>query len=206
MALVAAGVGRISLIDDDLVSLSNLQRQSLFTTADIGRPKVEAAAERLTALNPHVSLQPVQARIDSDNAARLLSGHDVIADGCDNFRTRAIVNRAAVALGIPLASAAIGPFEGQLGIFAGHLPDQSCWACFAGDPVDLPGNSCADVGVLGAIPMLVGAAQSLEVMRLIIGFGGDRAGTLWLWEGLSMAARTIRVPKDPKCPICASVE
>ncbi len=202
--LAAAGVGRITLIDDDVVSLSNLQRQTLFATSDIGRPKVGAAAERLSAINPHVELNIVSGRLDAGNAEALLGGHDVIADGCDNFKTRAIVNRAAVARGIPLVSAAIGPFEGQLGVFAGHLPDAPCWACFAGAPADVPGNSCADIGVLGAVAGLMGAAQALEVIRLIAGFGEPRIGTLWLFEGLSLESRRIRVPKDPACPVCSA--
>lgn len=202
--LAAAGVGQISLIDDDVVSLSNLQRQTLFTTADIGRPKAEVAAERLQALNPHVVIEPIHTRLTAETAAPLLAQHDVIADGCDNFRTRSDVNRAAVALGIPLVSAAIGPFEGQLGVFAGHLPEQPCYACFAGLPEDVPGTSCADIGVLGAMAGLVGAAQAMDVLRLIAGFGGSRIGTLWLIEGLSMESRSIRVRKDPGCPVCGA--
>lgn len=201
--LAAAGVGRITLIDDDHVSLSNLQRQTLFATHDVGRPKVAAAAERLLALNPHIGVDPVCARLTEETAAVLLAQHDVIADGCDNFRTRSDVNRAAVKLGVPLVSAAIGPFEGQLGVYAGHLAHQPCYACFAGLPEDVPGTSCADVGVLGAVAGLVGAAQALEVLRLIAGFGESRLGKLWLYEGLSGDSRSIRVPKDPACPVCS---
>jgi adenylyltransferase/sulfurtransferase len=202
--LAAAGVGQITIIDDDAVSASNLQRQVLFSSADLGRLKVEAAAERLHALNPHVVVEPLAVRLTAETAASLLSQHDVVADGCDNFRTRDAVNRACVALGIPLVSAAIGPFEGQLGVFAGHLADAPCWACFAGVPEDVPGTSCADVGVLGAVAGLVGAAQALEVLRLITGFGESRVGRLWLYEGLGVEARSIRVPKDPKCPVCGA--
>ncbi len=200
--LAAAGVGAITLIDDDVVAGSNLQRQTLFEAADIGRPKAQAAAGRLSALNPHVAVAGIAGRLTDATALDLLRGHDVIADGCDNFATRSAVNRAAVALGIPLVSAAIGPFEGQLGVFAGHRADQPCWACFAGAPADVPGTSCADVGVLGAVAGVVGSAQALEVLRLIVGFGDDRLGMLWLWEGLSMAARSVRVPKDARCPVC----
>lgn len=200
--LAAAGLGTITLIDDDVVAASNLQRQTLFATTDVGRPKADVAAGRLAALNPHVVVRPVAARLDGGNAEALLAGHDVIADGCDNFATRAIVNRAAVALRIPLVSAAIGPFEGQLGVFAGHRADAPCWACFAGAPADGAGTSCADVGVLGAVAGVVGAAQALEVLRLLTGFGDERVGMLWLWAGLSMAARSVRVPKDPACPVC----
>ncbi|MFN3371305.1 MAG: HesA/MoeB/ThiF family protein [Sphingomonadaceae bacterium] len=200
--LAAAGVGAITIIDDDEVNLSNLQRQTLFRTDDVGRPKAEVAAERLGALNPHVEVTAIGRRLGEADAGALLAGHDAIADGCDNFATRAAVNRAAVALGIPLVSAAIGPFEGQLGVFAGHRPDQPCWACFAGSPADVPGTSCAEVGVLGAVAGVVGAMQALEALRLILGFGEDRVGVLWLWDGLSMAARSVRVAKDPQCPVC----
>lgn len=200
--LAAAGVGQITLIDDDLVSLSNLQRQTLFSTADIGRPKAEAAAERLHALNPHVVVEPIAVRLTTETAQSLLSQHDVVADGCDNFRTRSAVNRACVRLRIPLVSAALGPFEGQLGVFAGHLAHAPCYACYAGLPDDLPGTSCADVGILGAVAGLVGAAQALEVLRLLTGFGDSRIGQLWLYEALSFQARSIRVPKDPACPVC----
>lgn len=203
MYLAAAGVGQITVIDDDVVSLSNFQRQALFTTADVGRPKVEAAAERLHALNPHIVVEPIVARLTEETAATFLSQHDVIADGCDNFATRSAVNRAAVALGVPLVSAAIGPFEGQLGVYAGHLPGQPCYACFAGLPEDVPGNSCADIGVLGALAGVMGAAQALEVLRLLAGFGESRLGMLWLYEGLSLATRSIRVLKDPACPVCS---
>jgi len=202
--LVAAGVGRISIIDNDHVSLSNLQRQALFTTADVGLPKVEVAAARLRALNPDVELLAVESKLTAENAAALLAGHNVIADGCDNFRTRSIVNRAAVALAIPLVSAAIGPFEGQLGSFAGHLPGVPCWACFAGAPDDVPGTSCADVGVLGALAGLVGAAQAMEVLRLILGFGHSQIGRIWLFEALSLVSRSVRIAKDPACPVCAA--
>lgn len=200
--LAAAGIGQLTLIDDDVVSLSNLQRQTLFTTADIGRPKVEAAAERLRALNPHIAIEPIRARLTADTAATLLAQQHVVADGSDSFRTRSDVNAAAVRLGIPLVSAAIGPFEGQLGVFAGHLAGHPCYACFAGQAEDRPGTSCADIGVLGPVAGLMGAAQALEVLRLIAGFGESRLGRLWLWNGLGLESRSIRVPKDPSCPVC----
>lgn len=202
--LAAAGVGQLTLIDDDVVSLSNLQRQTLYTTADIGRPKAEVAAERLQAMNPHVVVEPLVARLTAETASALLAQHDVVADGCDNFRTRTEVNRACVARGIPLVSAALGSFEGQLGVFAGHLAHAPCYACFAGLPADEPGTSCADTGILGAVAGLVGAAQALEVLRLLTGFGDSRVGQLWLYEGLNAEARSIRVPKDPHCPVCSA--
>jgi adenylyltransferase/sulfurtransferase len=201
--LAAAGVGQLTIIDDDVVTLSNLQRQTLFATADVGRPKAEVAAERLQALNPHVVIEPLVVRLTAESAAPLLSQHDVVADGCDNFRTRSDVNRACVGLGVPLVSAALGPFEGQLGVFAGHMADAPCYACFAGLPADVPGTSCADIGILGAVAGLVGAAQALEVIRLITGFGASRIGWLWLYDALAPAARSIRVSKDPQCPVCS---
>lgn len=203
--LVAAGVGLVTIVDDDRVALSNLQRQTLFATAEIGEPKAAAAAARLRLLNPHVGLRPTGVRLTDANAAELLSGHDVIADGCDTFATRAVVNRAAVALGIPLVSAAVGPFDGQLGVFAGHRADAPCWACFAGSAADVPGTSCADTGVLGAVVGVVGAAAALEVLRLLHPFGDPRTGTVWLFDALSMQSRSVRVGPDPRCPVCARV-
>lgn len=200
--LAAAGVGTLTLIDDDVVGLSNLQRQTLFATADCGRPKVEAAAERLAALNPHVAFRPKHTRLTADNAGALLSGHDVIADGSDLFATRAAVNRAAVRLGRPLVSAAIGPFEGQVATFAGHLSDAPCWACFAGAARDAPGESCAEAGVLGALAGMIGALQAAEVLRQLTGFEPLPPGTLFLFDALQLRARTIRVRKDPHCPVC----
>lgn len=201
--LAGAGVGALTIIDDDTVSLSNLQRQTLYTVADVGQPKVHAAAARLAALNPHIDIQAHHVRLGAENAATLLAGHDIIADGCDNFHTRALLNAAAVKLAIPLVSAALGPFEGQLGVFAGHRDDAPCWACFAGAPPDTPGTSCADTGILGATAGLVGMAQALEILRLIHPFGANRLGHVWLFDGLAMAARTVRVPKDPHCPVCS---
>lgn len=202
--LAAAGVGHLTLIDDDVVALSNLQRQTLFATADCGRPKVAVAAERLAALNPHVALSLRAERLTAANARTLLAGHDAIADGSDRFATRAEVNRAAVGLGIPLVAAAIGPFEGQVASFAGHLPDAPCWACFAGAATDAPGATCADAGVLGALAGMIGALQAAEVLRLLTGFEALPWGTLFLFDALHLRARTIRVPKDPECPVCSS--
>lgn len=201
--LAASGVGRITLIDDDRVALSNLQRQTLYTTADCGRLKVDAAAERLSALNPQVTFAPQPIRLSADNAESLLQGHDVIADGSDSFATRAAVNRAAVRLGIPLVAAAIGPFEGQVATFAGHLPEAPCWACFAGAAQDEPGATCAEAGVLGALAGMVGALQATEVIRQLTRFEALPWGTLFLFDALNLRARTIRVVKDPACPVCS---
>lgn len=202
--LAAAGVGRLTIIDDDVVALSNLQRQTLFGMADIGQPKAAAAAARLALLNPEIALYPHSVRLTEANAGSLLAGHDVLVDGSDNFQTRARLNAAAVRLGIPLVSGALGPFEGQIGVFAGHLPDMPCWACFAGAPRDIPGTSCADTGILGPVAGVIGAAQAIEVLRLIHPFGTRRIGHIWLFDAIGMAGRWVRVAKDPRCPVCSA--
>jgi molybdopterin/thiamine biosynthesis adenylyltransferase len=201
--LAAAGVGAITLIDHDRVDLSNLQRQILFGEADIGAPKAEVAARRLAALNPDCRVAPRVARLDAGNAEALLGGHDLVLDGTDSFATRALVNRAAVALGVPLVAAAIGSFEGHLGAFAGHRPDTPCWACFAGDTADRAAQSCAEAGVLGALAGVLGSLAALEAIRLITGFGPSTLGRLLILDAVPLVARSVRVPKDPACPVCA---
>ncbi|WP_448581639.1 HesA/MoeB/ThiF family protein [Thermaurantiacus sp.] len=201
--LAAAGIGRLTLIDDDVVALSNLQRQTLYTTADIGRRKVEVAGERLAALNPHVALCAQPVRLTSGNARALLAGHQLVLDGTDSFATRAAVNAACVRLGIPLIAAALGPFDGQLGLFAGHLPDSPCWACFAGAAEDRPGETCAEQGVLGALAGVMGSLQALEALRHLTGFATRPPGQLLLFDGRTLASRAVRVPKDPECVVCA---
>ncbi len=200
--LAAAGVGALTLIDDDTVSLDNLQRQILYTVDDIGRPKVEAAAARLAALNGHVALHPVAARLDTGNAPSLLEGHDLILDGSDSFATRLIVNAAAVALGIPLVSGAIGAFDGQVALFAGHLASTPCYHCFTGPATDRPGMSCADQGVLGPTAGIIGSLMAQEALRSLVGFGSASAGQLLLHDGLSGRMRRVVLPKDPGCAVC----
>lgn len=201
--LAAAGVGQITLIDDDEVALSNLQRQVLFQTADIGRAKVTAAAQHLAAINPHVQLLPIARRLDSANAAELLAGHDVIADGCDSFATRLAVADAALALKIPLVSGAVGPFDGQVATFRGYDPALPCYRCLVGDADDRAADSCAASGVLGAMTGVIGAMMALEVLREITGFGDTLAGRLLLYDALGARMRTVRLPKDPACRRCA---
>lgn len=200
--LAAAGVGRIRLIDHDRVSLSNLQRQTLYTTADIGRLKVEAAAERLAALNPDCAVEPLALRLDAGNAQELLAGAEVVADGTDSFAARLAVADAAHALRLPLVSAAIGPFEGQLATFRGWEPGLPCYRCLVGAATDRPGRSCAEVGVLGALAAAMGSLQALEVIRELVGFGEGLAGRLLIHDGLTQRSRVIRLPKDPACPGC----
>ncbi len=201
--LAAAGVGQLTVIDDDQVALSNLQRQILFTTGDAGRPKVEAAAERLAALNPHVGMSIVPFRLDAANAPTLLAGHTVVADGSDSFATRLAVADAAHALRIPLISGAIGPFDGQLSTFRGWEAGKPCYRCLVGSAVDRPGASCADTGVIGALAGIIGAMMALEVLREIAGFGDTLSGRLLLYDALGARMRTVGLPKDPGCHGCA---
>ena len=197
--LAAAGVGRLTLIDDDDVALSNLQRQVLFATDDIGQPKVEAAEVAIALLNPEVRVTGRQVRLTADNAAELLAGADVVVDGSDNFATRLAVADAARALRIPLVSAAVGQFDGQLAVFRGWEADKPCYRCLVGHDPDRPDISCADQGVLGALTGMLGSLAAIEAIRAIVPFGADPAGTLLLVDALNFRFRTIGLPKDPGC-------
>ena len=200
--LAAAGVGDLTLIDDDEVSLDNLQRQILYTTEDVGRPKVGAAAARLKALNPHVTVHQRPVRLTADTAAALLAGQDLVLDGSDSFATRLQVNAAAVAARVPLVSGSLGAFDGQLGVFKGHDAALPCYQCLVGPAEDRAGTSCADVGVLGPVAGLVGSLMALEALREIAGFGVSQAGSLLIFDGLSGRQRRVRLPKDPGCACC----
>ena len=198
----AAGVGRLRLIDDDAVEPSNLQRQVIFRTDDLGRGKADAAAAAARAINPHVAAEPIRARLDAANAADLLAGVDVVLDGCDNFATRLVVADVALAHRIPLVSAAVGQFEGQLGVFRGWEPTLPCYRCFVGDAPDRTEASCAEAGILGPVTGVLGSLAALEVLRALAPFGDDPAGSILLADLLSLRFRTIRLPKDPGCPAC----
>ena len=201
--LAAAGVGHLTIIDDDRVSLSNLQRQVLFGTDDIGVYKVGIAAMRIGQINPDVAVNAIRARIDAGNAAELLTGADVIVDGSDNFATRLIVADTANALRIPLVSAAIGQFHGQIGTYRGWEADKPCYRCFVGDAHDAEDcDSCSEVGVLGAMVGLMGSFAAMEAIRVLTGFGEEQAGKLQIFDGLAPSMRTIRLPKDPECKTC----
>jgi molybdopterin/thiamine biosynthesis adenylyltransferase len=197
--LAAAGVGRLSLIDDDVVSLSNLQRQVLYGSDDVGALKVDAAAQAVARLNPDVRISRHAVRIDADNATSLLSGVDVVIDGSDNFATRLAVADAARERQIPLVSAAIGQFDGQLAVFRGWEPAKPCYHCLVGSDPDRPDISCADQGVLGALTGVLGSLAAIEAVRAIVPFGTDPAGTLLLIDALDFRFRTLSLPKDPGC-------
>lgn len=202
--LAAAGIGRLKIIDDDEIALSNLQRQTLFGTDDVGAPKVAKTKSAVTALNPDVAVEAVEARLDEGNAESFLSGCDVVVDGSDNFATRLLVADTAHRLRIPLVSAAIGQFEGQLGVFRGWEAGKPCYRCFVGADPDRPDISCADQGVLGALAGVMGSLAALETVRQIAGFGEDMAGKLLLVDALAMRFRSLALPKDPGCPLCAA--
>jgi adenylyltransferase/sulfurtransferase len=201
--LAAAGVGRLTVIDNDRVDLSNLQRQTLFGTDDTGTGKGDAAARALLRLNPHVAVTVQPVRIDAANAAALLAGHDAILDGTDNFDTRLIVADAALRHRIPLVSAAVGEFEGQLGVFRGWETDKPCYRCFTGADPETPGINCAEQGVIGALTGVMGSLAALETIRAIVPFGEDSAGKLLIADTLVLRFRTLTLPKDPGCPACA---
>lgn len=202
--LAAAGVGTIRVIDHDAVALSNLQRQVLFGTDDVGAPKAEAAMAAVARLNPDVKLIPINARIDADNAALMLRDADVVLDGCDNFATRLAVADAAQKMRMPLVSAAVGPFDGQLATYRGWEKDKPCYRCLVGDAEDAPERNCAETGVIGALTGVMGSMAALDVIRTLVPFGEDMAGRLMIADLMSMRFRTLSVPKDPACPGCAA--
>jgi len=197
--LAAAGIGRLTVVDDDTVSLSNLQRQTLFTTRDVGARKVVMAANAVQRLNPDVTLVPIDKRIDADNAETLLDGVDVVIDGTDNFATRLLVADTALAAQVPLVSAAVGPFDGQLAVYRGWEAGKPCYRCLVGDAPDRPDVSCADQGVLGALTGVVGSLAAIEAVRQLVPFGEDSAGKLLIVDALCFRFRTIILPKDPGC-------
>lgn len=199
--LAAAGVGVITLIDPDLVDLSNLQRQVLYAEADLGRPKVEAAAARLNGLNAHVTLKPIQTALTRSNAEALLGGHDLILDGTDDFATRFAVNDACVHLGLPLVSGAIGRWTGQVGVFAAR----PCYRCLVPDiPPDA--ETCSAMGVIGALAGVIGSMMALETIKVITGAGDPLSGRLLIYDALSAQTRTVQIGPDPDCPTCGRLQ
>lgn len=201
--LAAAGVGKLTVVDDDTVSLSNLQRQTLYRDTDVGQSKADVAARAAVQINPHVTAVARADRVTADTIAALLDRADVVIDGTDNFATRLIVADAAWALRIPLVSAAIAQFNGQIAMFRGWEQDRPCYRCFVGEAFDADDcDSCAEHGVLGAMCGLVGSFAAMEVLRQIAGFGDDAAGKLHIIDGLRPVMRTVSLPKDPGCRTC----
>lgn len=201
--LAAAGVGRLIVIEDDVVDASNLQRQILFATDDVGRTKAAAGAAAIARLNPFVVVETRTARLDASNAAALLAEAMVVVDGCDNFTTRLAVADAALAARQPLISAAVGQFEGQLAVYRGWEADKPCYRCFVGDVADQEALNCAEAGVLGPVTGMLGSMAALEAIRALVPFGDDPAGRLLLIDALAWRFRTLALPKDPGCAACA---
>ena len=205
--LAAAGIGTLGLVDDDTVSLSNLQRQILFQTKDVGRPKVEAGRDTLKALNPRIQINIHQTRLDSRNVMDLIAGYDIVADGSDNFATRFLLNDACFLAQKILVSAAVTEFEGQLATYKAF--DRSrpypCYRCLFPAPPP-PGTvaSCSETGVLGAAAGVMGSLQALEVLKEAAGLGTGLAGKILTFKALSGEFRTARLAPDPACPLCGT--
>lgn len=196
--LAAAGVGRIGIVDPDKVALSNLQRQVIYATGDVGRAKVIAAAERLCALNDMTEVDALDFALNADNARELVRGFDLVVDGTDDFATRFIVNDACMATGRPLVSGAIGRWTGQVGVFSG----KPCYRCLVPEiPPDA--ETCSAVGVVGALAGVIGSMMAMEAIKLIAGAGEPLTGRLLIYDGLAAASRTVRVTADASCPVCA---
>jgi len=201
--LAAAGVGQIGLVDFDVVDFTNLQRQVLFGTSDVGRPKITAAADRLRNLNPAIRIDAIETRLSSENALELFRDYDIIVDGTDNFPTRYLVNDACVLLGKPNVYGSIFRFEGQITVFG--YPDGPCYRCLYPEPPP-PGlvPSCAEGGVLGVLPGIVGTIQAAETLKLLIGKGQPLIGRLLLFDALGMKFRELKLRKNPDCPVCGT--
>jgi adenylyltransferase/sulfurtransferase len=199
--LAAAGVGRLGVVDFDKVDFTNLQRQIMFGTSDVGRPKIEAASERLGNLNPEIQIERYQTALTSENALDIIRDYDIVADGSDNFPTRYLVNDACVLLGKPNIYGSIFRFEGQASIFG--APGGPCYRCLYPEPPP-PGlvPSCAEGGVLGVLPGIIGAIQAMETLKLILGKGEPLIGRLLLFDALGMKFRELKLHKNPHCPIC----
>src|SRR3954471_6376832 len=203
--LAAAGVGTLGIVDFDTVDVSNLQRQVLHGTSAIGASKLASARARLADLNPFVKVETHETRLTSANALDIMRGYDIIVDGTDNFATRYLTNDACVLLGKPNVYGSIFRFDGQASVFS--TPDGPCYRCLFPSPPP-PGSvpSCAEGGVLGVLPGIVGSIQATETLKLILGAGESLAGRLLLIDAMSMRFHTVRVPRDPACPACATRE
>ncbi len=210
MYLAAAGIGTLGIIDDDTVNLSNLQRQIIHATGDIDRPKTESAKQTLQALNPDVNIETHTVRFSASNALELVSRFDLVADGSDSFETRALINDACYLAKVPLISAAVGQFDGQLATFkafaAGadgkQLPCYRCLFPEAPAPGTVP--ACAEAGILGALTGVMGSLQALEVIKELLGIGTSLAGKLLIYDGLDTATRLVTLKADKNCALCSS--
>ncbi|HWK40401.1 MAG TPA: HesA/MoeB/ThiF family protein [Croceibacterium sp.] len=205
--LAAAGIGSLVLVDDDRVEESNLQRQTIYRAESVGQGKAAAAANWGGAFDPALNVRAVTERITAANAADLIAGTHLVLDGCDNFATRLAVSDACVAANVPLLSAAVGRFQGQVGAFAGHMADQPCYRCYVGDAFDADDcDTCAEDGMLGAMAGWAGTFAAMQAVRVLLapvgGMGDPQWGKLHVLDGLVPALRTMRIAKDPECGAC----
>ena len=200
-ALAGVGIGHLTIIDGDRVDLSNLQRQPLYRSAEVGMAKVRLASDFVLARNPHVAVSAIGERIDPANARELLAGHDLIIDGTDNFATRLLVSDTCVDLGVPLLSAAAQQFQGQIALFRAR----PCYRCFVGNAFDADDcDNCAELGVLGALTGTVGNFAALIAIQFLAGMSPDVSGALHLFDALALDWRRIRIPADPGCRACGN--
>ncbi len=200
--LAAAGVGTIGLVDDDLVDVSNLQRQVIHSSERVGVPKVDSAEQSIHELNPDVNVVKYQTRLDASNIMEIIDGYDVIVDGVDNFPTRYLLNDASVRLGIPVVSASILGFDGQLAVFAPR--EGPCYRCLYPEPPPAElAPSCGDNGVLGVLPGVLGLLQATEVVKLVVGTGEPLIGRLLVYDALATLFTDLKVRRDPDCPVCS---
>ena len=202
--LAAAGVGTVTICDADHVDLTNLQRQILYATSDIGANKVDAAAQRLSAVNPDVRIERIAARVGAIELAPLVAAADVVLDCCDNFATRHRVNAACVRAGKPLVSGAALRFDGQVAVFDTRDANAPCYHCLFGEGEELEETRCATMGVFAPLVGIVGATQAAEALKLLAGVGQSLAGRLLIVDALAMQWRELTVPRDPSCPVCAN--
>ncbi len=201
--LAAAGVGKLGIVDFDVVDYTNLQRQVIHGTSDVGRPKLDSARDRIYEINPNVDVDVYETRLTSDNALQIFKGYDIIVDGTDNFPTRYLVNDACVLLGKPNVYGSIFRFEGQASVF--YAQEGPCYRCLYPEPPP-PGlvPSCAEGGVLGVLPGIIGCVQALETVKLILGKGESLVGRLLVFDALAMRFRELKLRKNPDCPICGA--
>ncbi|NIR31878.1 MAG: molybdopterin-synthase adenylyltransferase MoeB [Gammaproteobacteria bacterium] len=204
MYLAASGIGRLTLVDDDRVDLSNLQRQILHRTDDIGRPKVESAADTLRALNPEVEIETRQLRFEAGALADAVAAADLVADCSDNFPTRFALNAACVTARVPLVSGAAIRTEGQVTVFDSRRGGGPCYRCLYSDVSPPPEEACSENGILAPVVGIIGAVQAVEALKVLAGFGESLHGRLLVLDAAQMEWRTLRLRKDPECPVCAA--
>ena len=205
--LAGAGIGRLVVVDDDVVDQTNLQRQTIFREDQIGHRKVEVAEVWVREFDSEIEVRWVNDRVTAGNARSVVAGASLVLDGCDNFATRLAVSDACVAERVPLLSVAVGRFQGQVGAFAGHLPDQACYRCYVGDAFDADDcDTCAEDGMLGAMSGWTGTFAAMQAIRVLLsgtgGMGDAQWGKLHLLDGLKPAMRTLAIAKDPACRAC----